>query len=106
MTPSFMRIQRRANCASVAPGGTSAFSSSTAAKASSRWSPRPLKVSPGVEGFAALVEVAVVVGGEGRVARHLAAEQAAGQRHAREDADALLLAPRRGTPRPVAGGTC
>src|SRR4029077_15632213 len=44
-----------------------------------------------IERCAVAVEVAVVVGGEGRVAAELAGEQAAGQRDAGKNADLLLL---------------
>ena len=104
VTASNIRIQRSASCVSVAPGGTSGRSSLDGLEADVvRHARERLSL---VERLTLAIEVAVVVGGEHRVAPQLAGQQAARQRHAREDADLPSRSPRGARARRASAGTC
>ena len=99
VTASNIRIQRSANCAIVTPAGTSGAQASTACKPAVVGHARERLAL--IEHLAVPVEVAMVVGSEHRVAAQLAGEQTAGERHPREDPDALRLGFREERARPA-----
>jgi hypothetical protein len=88
LTCGWSTIQRSANCAMVAPSGTSGRSRSTACSPISYGT--PAKGLAHVEGLAVTVVVAVVVAGERGVEGVRAAEQPRRQRHPAMIADARI----------------
>ena len=86
-TASSIRIQRSANCAIVAPCGTSGRIASTAVERHVIGHAREGLAH--VEGLAMAVEGAMVVGGKGAVGGHLAGQHPAGERDADDDRHAL-----------------
>ena len=89
VTPSNIRIQRSASWPSVAPRGHERPQLVHRLEPCFVWNAGE-RLSL-VERFAVAVELAVIVGREHRVGPQLAGQQAARERHAREDADLALL---------------